>query len=144
MGLIANIYRSDFNSPHNLLGGWNEVTIVNIDGPFDPAPDRPAVHLAMKGYGDPFITPYVDYLHQIGSFTSVPEDDHMMMGGAFVWTSDSRFQEAIVNLTKRDGGYFAVPLHDLSRTLELSREVMEDADRISMEMDEPQTEPEHV
>jgi hypothetical protein len=67
-----------------------------------------------------------------------------MMGGAFVWTSDQRFAQAIRDLTNRDGGYFAVPLHDLSRSLEFNREVMADADRISWEMDEPQTEPEHV
>jgi hypothetical protein len=144
MGLFASIYRSGFNSPNNLLGGWKEVTIVNVDGPFDPSPDRPAVRLAMKGYGDPIVMPDIDYLHQLGSFTRVPDDDHVMMGGAFVWTSDQRFAQAIRDLTNRDGGYFAVPLHDLSRSLEFNREVMADADRISWEMDEPQTEPEHV
>ena len=47
MGLIANIYRGRFGDCSNggLSSRVNEVTLVNVEGPFEPTEDRPAAML---------------------------------------------------------------------------------------------------
>jgi hypothetical protein len=145
MGLIVSIYRSDFRSRNNLLNDYKEITIVNVPGPFDPAPDRPAANLKLGFPGHfPFVEPDIDYLHGIGKFHNVAENDDVMMGGSFVYTSDSRFGMAIRDLSDSENDYYALPLHDLSRDLELGWAAQQDMERIAALMDEPQTDPEHV
>lgn len=96
MGLIVSIVRDKYDSPVNAFFGYGEVTVVNVDGPFDPTPDRPAARLATNGMGNPIIVP-----------ASAPEDGltPWMAGGTFAYTSDSRFSRAT-------GLYAAVPVHD--------------------------------
>lgn len=95
MGLRVSIYRSDYDSALNVFSGLKNVTVVNVDGPFDPMPDAPAARLSTNALGDPIIVPIDKPDGAIGP----------MMGGTFAHTSDSRFSAA----TKF---YGAVAIHD--------------------------------
>jgi hypothetical protein len=109
MGLIADIYKSKYGDCSNggLSGKVDSVTIINIEGPFEPTEDRPAVLLVTGNLpGTVKIVP-----------ASMPEDKRVgpMMGGTYVDTSDSRLGEAIERLGgPRYGG--PVPLHDRFET----------------------------
>ena len=95
MGLIVDIYRSDYRSPINVFDGVKSVTVVNVDGPFEPAPDRPAAWLEQRRSG-PVLVPYLD---------GAPMT-YVAHGGSYAATSDSRWAQAIHPL------YGAVPIHD--------------------------------
>lgn len=96
MGLHANIYRSDYDCELNYFYGKKSVTLINVDGPFEPTEDYPAAILK-DGYtpGSKIIVP-VD---------EVPDNVFQMMGGTYANSSDSRFSEAT-------GTYNAIPIHD--------------------------------
>jgi hypothetical protein len=102
MGIIANIYRADNrdSSAGGMSSRFTEVTIVNVEGPFEPTVGRPAVEL-VDGYarGTCFVRP--TYLCE----------ERPMMGGTFVATSDSRFRNKVREIT---GAEFsgAVPFQD--------------------------------
>ena len=106
MGINVSVYKdADSNYDCTCNGVTNRFTrlnVVNVDGPFDPSDDCPAVKL-VKGNlpGTVKIVP-VDELEK-GSWT--------MFGGNYAATSDSRFSEAIEKIV---GGRFygAVPVHD--------------------------------
>lgn len=101
MGLSAYVYDSPLgNSSNNGLSkNFKEVCIVNVDGPFDPKPDLPAVKLVKRKYGNVVAIP-------VGL-----EEWQVMFGGAFVATCDSRFSRAVQELSGYDFG-FPVALHD--------------------------------
>lgn len=107
MGLPASIYRDEYRSSMNVFGAFTKVTLVNVDGPFNPSKDAPAAVL-VKGNapGTVVIRPVRNYV--IGE---TPEVVRGMMGGAYVATSDSRFSDAAEKIL---GGRFygAVALHD--------------------------------
>jgi hypothetical protein len=96
MGLIVNIYRSDYDCELNVFYGKKSVTVINAEGPFEPTEDRPAA-IIKDGYtpGSKIIVP-VD---------EVPDNVFQMMGGTYANSSDSRFSEAT-------GTYNAIPIHD--------------------------------
>ena len=113
MGLIVSVYR-DHRDPHDWLGdndatnggitnhktGVHQLTLVNVDGPFDPEPSRPAAWL-LPGYVE-------------GTVKIVPVgvgDSWTMFGGNYAGTSDSRFTEAVEKITGATF-YGAVPIHD--------------------------------
>ena len=98
MGLIVNIYRGDYDSDLNRFRGARSVTVVNVPGPFDPTPERPAARLDRNAYGSVILVPD----EPVGEgFTPY------MFGGTFASSSDSRFRQAA-------GIYGAVPVHDRS------------------------------
>jgi len=104
MGMIAEIFRSDMSDCSNggMSSQYTAVTVVNVDGPFEPTVGRPAVEI-VKGYleGTCHIRPV--YL----------AEDRPMMGGTYIATSDSRFNEKVREITGgRHAG--AVPFHDRS------------------------------
>ncbi len=115
MGLILGIYRrtSPGFTPHRSCAfkDVSEITIVNVDGPFDPKPDRPAALLVAGPRGHPLVVPAV----KDASGAWVPVPGLRMMGGDFVSTSDSRWSEAVSKKAGVDW-YGAVPLHDLLAT----------------------------
>lgn len=99
-GLICDIYK-----PHDgdcSAGGISSThrTVLLIDpsvsGPFAPHPDRPTVRLTRRnlrlrnGRGE--------YLHAVPDAVA---DKWSMMGGCFIWSSDSRFPSD-----------YPIPLHD--------------------------------
>lgn len=105
MGLIASIYYN--KSYRNCAAGgiserFEEVTIVNAEGPFDPTPERPAVKLVAMDLRPKHV--YAVPVVEGGEFFQ------WSMGGSYISTSDSRFSEA---LTRLGGiGSVAVQLHD--------------------------------
>jgi hypothetical protein len=103
MGLIVSIYRADYDSTMNVFHGKSRITLVNVDGPFQPTENAPAAKL-VAGYGKTAII--------------VPADDEFdgvqMMGGTFASTSDSRFQRAVEKLV--GVSHHAVAIHDRRET----------------------------
>jgi len=105
VGLIVSIYRSDYDSTMNVFHGKSRITLVNVDGPFQPTENAPAAKL-VAGYGNTAIIVPAD---------ETEFDGVQMMGGTFASTSDSRFQHAVAAL---DGGvsHVAVAIHDRRET----------------------------
>lgn len=95
MGLHVSIYRSDYDCELNVFYGKKNVTIINVDGPFEPTEDSPAAILKDG--------------HVAGSKIIVPADEYkdgvQMSGGTFASSCDSRFSRAA-------GTYNAIPIHD--------------------------------
>lgn len=107
MGLLVSIYRSDYDSKHNVFHGKRNLVLVDCDGPFDPTPDAPGATLATGPFGDPIIVP----LDWPADRPAGPCD-----GGTFAATSDSRFGAGVTKATGvatgRFGFHAAVPIHD--------------------------------
>src|SRR4051812_39382854 len=109
MGLRANIYKHKGRSFSNggISSYADEVTIVNIDGPYEPTLSAPAVRLQRGAFPNtaevvPELAPSPE--HSIGP----------MAGGTYVAYPDSRFRDAIRKIT---GSYdTVVPLHDRFET----------------------------
>ncbi len=103
MGLIVDIFRNDYRSDLCIFKDAKSVTVVNIDGPFDPAPDRPAAMLTHRGR-NLVVIPVGD--------DGIPVDlTDVAFGGSYAATSDSRFSAAVPF-------YGAVPIHDYAISLE--------------------------
>ena len=104
MGLIVSVYKdagSNYDCTMNgVTNRFTELCVTNVDGPFDPSDNCPAVKLVEGNLP--------------GTVKIVPEECEgkwSMMGGNYAATSDSRFSEAIETIV---GGRFygAVPVHD--------------------------------
>lgn len=113
MGMLLHVYRSDPLGPFGeaidcTLGGVSSkarlLCAVNVEGPFNPSPDVPAV-LLLKGTipGALRIVPADEAGEPVKGWT--------MFGGNFASTSDSRFSEACARLSESPC-YGAVPIHD--------------------------------
>jgi hypothetical protein len=106
MGLNVSVYRDTSHNVDCTLNGvtsrFSRLNVVNVDGPFEPREDCPAVML-VKGNlpGTVKIVPVAEL--DKGSWT--------MFGGNYAATSDSRFNEAIEKITGARF-YGAVPVHD--------------------------------
>lgn len=101
MGMIAYIYRSGLGDCSNkgVSSKADKVCVVNVEGPFDPGPELPAVRLVKRKYGNVVAIP-------VGLAES-----GVMYGGTFIETSDGRFDKAVRELSGYDFG-FPVALHD--------------------------------
>lgn len=119
MGLRVDLYRAGYNSSNNLFNNVQAVTLINVDGPFDPEMKAPAAVLTTNSVGDPIVRPYLPWFHVHGLDPAISEDSHFAMGGAYASTSDSRLGESLRGMNTH--GYFAVPVHDYSLTLEAQR-----------------------
>jgi hypothetical protein len=105
MGMIVYVSRSaEFGdcSLNGISASHNRLCVVNVDGPFEPSDDCPAVVLKPSNLGARRALPKL-----------VPEEDQdnwTMDGGNYAGTSDSRFCEAV----ERICGIRAdiVPIHD--------------------------------
>lgn len=108
MGLMVEIYRSEYDTKLNVFYRKKGVTVINIEGPFEPSEDSPAAKLAKNSLGNWIIVPADDYdENKLGP---------QMFGGTYGATSDSRFSRA----TKT---YSAIPIHDRRETWELYYEL---------------------
>lgn len=108
MGLPVSIYRSEHECDLNVFQKSRRLTIVNIDGPFEPSQDAPAAML-VKGNlrGCAKVVPAV----QVADGSYIPLPAWSMFGGSYVASSDSRFGEAVERIVgSRFSG--AVALHD--------------------------------
>lgn len=101
MGLHVSIYRSDYDTELNVFYGKKGVTVINVEGPFQPSEDYPAA-LIKDGYtsGSKIIVPADDWTDKDGA---------QMSGGTFANSSDSRWSAA--SLT-----YNAISIHDRRET----------------------------
>ena len=108
MGLPASIYRDEYRSSMNVFDNFARVTLVNVDGPFEPSENAPAAVL-VKG-NDPG-TVVVRAVRNYSASDETHDVIRGMMGGSYVSTSDSRFSQAVEKIV---GGRFygAVALHD--------------------------------
>tara|TARA_B100000579_G_scaffold144461_1_gene117246 strand:- start:1653 stop:2027 length:375 start_codon:yes stop_codon:yes gene_type:complete len=112
MGLHVYIYRdetlggcsnhgvSDIKTRPHIKG----LTITNIEAPFEPSEEYPAAKLIVEKH---FKYPTVRVVPQ----ELLNAKAWSMMGGSYVATSDSRFNETIEQLTGHTF-YGAVALHD--------------------------------
>jgi len=102
MGMLAFIHDSPLGNCSNkgLSSKHKKVCIVNIEGPFEPGPDMPAVKLIKREH--------------VGNLVCIPvglETRLTMFGGAYIATSDGRFCRAVEKLSGYDHS-FPVALHD--------------------------------
>ena len=102
MGMLAYIYDSPLGNCSNkgISATTKQVCVVNVEGPFEPNADTPAVKLVKR--------------ERIGNVICEPvglEGKWTMFGGAYVTTSDSRFGAAVKKLSGYEHS-FPVALHD--------------------------------
>lgn len=99
-GLRADIYRSDYRSDLNRLDKVEQVTLVGVGIPeiFEVDEKAPAVRIGTI-MGHEHVRPFEDAPEGMTGY---------MMGGSFVWTSDSRFPAK-----------YPLPLYDRAETWEL-------------------------
>lgn len=118
MGLILTVYRHSHGmdcSAGGISSKFTEFTVINCEGPFEPAPDRPPVLLEAHVPGCVRIVP----AGEDGKRLNMPEDDNAcgpMFGGNYAATSDSRFGEKIRFLLGGAKFYGAVAIHDRYET----------------------------
>jgi len=100
MGMIAYVYDSPLGNCSNkgLSSKFKKVVVTNVEGPFDPGPDMPAVELVKLRWGNIVAKP-------------VGLSGHSMFGGAYIATSDARFNDAVAKLSGYEHS-FPVALHD--------------------------------
>lgn len=103
MGLIVEIFRADYRSDLCVFQDVDQLTIENIDGPFDPAPNRPAARLVRRS-GNLVVIP-------VGEDGVPALLSEVAFGGSYAATSDTRFAQAVPF-------YGAVPIHDYAIGLE--------------------------
>lgn len=101
MGLLVSVYRSTYDSDMNVFYGKKHITVMNIDGPFQPKDDAPGAYLQKRSTGGFYIVPADDYESGV--------DGVQMNGGTFASTSDSRW-------TEHTEGVQAVPIFDRRET----------------------------
>ena len=103
MGMLINVYRSEGSDCTNggVSANHTMLTVINVSGPFKPSDHAPAVKL-VKGTFD-------------GCAKIVPvdlEDRQTMFGGNYGATSDSRFSDALRQVTGYRWPSSAVAIHD--------------------------------
>ena len=103
MGLIVNVYKdhSAYDCTCNgVTNRFESLCVINVDGPFEPTEDCPAVTLE---HGT---IPGIAVLKPVEA-----EGKWTMFGGNYAATSDSRFSDAIEALIGHRF-YGAIPVHD--------------------------------
>jgi hypothetical protein len=109
VGLIIEVLRGRHDCTRNGLSSKHDhLTVVNIPGPFNPAPDRPAVSLDSHVKECLRLVP-VEF---VGDKWQVVEGNWHMAGGNFGHSSDSRFNEACRQMLGVECFYGAVAIHD--------------------------------
>lgn len=102
MGLTVYVYRDTLGDCTNggISSKCDQLTLVNVEGPFQPTPEAPAALLDSHIPGLLRIVP-----------SPVSATRHFSFGGNFAATSDSRFSEACERLSDQRF-YGAVAIHD--------------------------------
>jgi len=112
MGLSIKVYRWNLGDCSNEgeSARADSLCVVNVPGPFNPRPDSPAFELVegRGGRGHAILRP-------VGA--KKPGMIGPMFGGNYASTSDSRFSEALRDLTGASH-YGAVPIFDRYETTE--------------------------
>lgn len=91
-GLHCTIFRDEYRHPDCKFNGFKSVTLVGpgVAEIFEPSEDAPIAYLIVRnGWGEtcsPMVSPFPP-----SDPDSRYAERHTMFGGAFIWTSDSRF-----------------------------------------------------
>jgi hypothetical protein len=104
MGIIVSVLRDAAGGDCSLNGvssRFTDLCVVNVPGPFEPRPDRPAAMLLANHYGTAKVVPVDD----AGNVRPGG-----MFGGNFVSSSDSRWGDAVAKII--GVRMTAVPVHD--------------------------------
>ena len=109
MGLLVNVYKDASSKYDCTNGGVSSKNIkglcgTNVDGPFDPCDDYPAVEIVKQTFG-------FGSSVKIVPTKEIENKSWTMMGGNYAATSDSRFGDMIEKLLGHSF-YGAVPIHD--------------------------------
>lgn len=99
-GLIASIYRAEYDSKINVMHGKKSVTIIDgqIDKIFEANEDSPAVRIVRRNiFGG-------EYIH-----AEPMEPGHYAFGGTYITCSDSRVKAL---------NEYPIPLHDRDMSIE--------------------------
>ena len=112
MGLIVEVFRNPLGdcTGGGISGRDSSLTVVNIDGPFHPTPERPAVALVDGPFKTKHIVPVLGDDDEGWRMASPAGFVGPMMGGNYAASSDSRFSRAV-------GFYGAVAIHDRYETV---------------------------
>jgi hypothetical protein len=118
MGLILDVYRSAQRdrqgvdcSNNGISRRFEELCVVNVDGPFHPRDGLPPVLLRRSNGGRLAVHLVPAMLDKHGDW--VPAPNWFMHGGNFAGTSDSRFSQAIRRILGEPDLYFSVvSIHD--------------------------------
>lgn len=106
MGMIVYIYKDSDSKTDCTNGGLssihNKFTLVNVDGPFEPTPDRPAAWLVPGNIPNTAKIVIED--------PEIKSQKWPMFGGNYAATSDSRYSKAIQKLTGAHSDI--IPIHD--------------------------------
>ena len=110
MGLTVRIYRDGGDDATNggISSKVEKLTLINVEGPFDPSFDAPAAMLKVKTIGSrkhPYIEPVT--VTKSGDLLEIKGG---MFGGNYAGTSDSRFGEAVAKMIGHK--YGPVGIHD--------------------------------
>ena len=107
MGLMCQIFTPAHggDSSNGGISSWaTHVTLINVEGPFEPTEDRPAVCLVRRTFGKK------EYLHvEPVDISTGQKQIGPMFGGAFIYSSDSRFGKI---------SQYPIALHDRFETPE--------------------------
>lgn len=109
MGLHIDIYK-DSRMGDSTNGGVTSrfpvmgLTLVDVDGPFEPSEKYPAARLVTKTFGG-------DTTVRIVPEEEIEKGSWTMFGGNYGATSDSRFNDAVSKLLG-SRFYGALPIHD--------------------------------
>ena len=113
MGMHVYVYKQadpwfGDSSLNGVTNRFNKLCVINMDGPFEPDEETPAVRLVNGNLP--------------GTVKIVPDnvgDRWPMFGGNYAATSDSRFGEAISKMTGKKFEHGIVPVHDRFESAEL-------------------------
>jgi hypothetical protein len=113
MGILVSVYRSADIGYNCTLNGvssqFNRLCVVNVDGPFEPTADCPAVLLESHHPGCVRLVPAAETEQFKGVYLKLK--GHASAGGNFGSTSDSRFAAKCEELAQVQF-YGAVAIHD--------------------------------
>jgi hypothetical protein len=115
MGLLIFVARGSNCTNGGISSQFDKLLAVNVDGPFDPSDDCPAVLLESHYKG---ILRVVPAIKDKGKWARDPR--WAMFGGNYAATSDSRWSDACAALLGHQF-YGAVCIHDRYETAEQMR-----------------------
>jgi hypothetical protein len=114
MGLIVEVYRGARGhdcTNHGISSRYDELCLMNVDGPFEPNELNVAPAWLDSHY--PGCARIIPAIKKNGVWVPYPESP--MYGGNVACTSDSRFSEAVEKLLGHNW-YGAVKIHDRFET----------------------------
>lgn len=113
MGLLVSVYRDSLGDCTNggISANVDKFCLVNVDGPFEPSKECPAVLLVKNNVGTTKSVKAVPAVQDESGEWVVRGGS--MFGGNFAATSDSRFGQAIAKLIGDEFRFWpAVAIHD--------------------------------